>query len=272
MTPLPVVLSIAGSDCSAGAGIQADLKTCSALDTYALTTVTCVVAESPHKVASIHPIPPSIVAEQILLNFEAFPINAVKTGMLFSNDIILAISSALESLPTPLPPLVLDPVMLSSSGSPLLSPDALDAFCHRLVPLASLVTPNLDEASVLCNQPITSLADMESAGKSLSTKFNTSFLIKGGHLRFHHATTASDLLITPDGYTEWFETPFVTNTPTHGTGCTLSAAIAAGLAKSLPLPEAIRQAKQFIASSIAASLCWHTSTTKTFALQHFRHS
>src|SRR4051812_6433779 len=180
---LPVALSIAGSDNSAGAGAQADLKTMSALGVYGVTAITCVVAEVPGKVTAIQPIEPRIVAEQIRLLFEAFPIGAVKTGMLYSREIISTVADTLEECFAGRPvPLVVDPVMVATSGDPLLQTDAIALYRERLFPHATLVTPNLDEVRTLLGRPITSLNEMRRAGSELAAQFATSFLIKGGHL------------------------------------------------------------------------------------------
>ena len=233
MATLPVTLTIAGSDNSAGAGAQADLKTMSALGTYGVTAITCVVAEVPGKVSAIQAIEPRIVAEQIRLLFEAFPIAAVKTGMLYSREIITAVADSLEfafcnshfAIP-----LVVDPVMVATSGDPLLRADAVALYRERLFPRATLVTPNLDEVRTLLGRPITSLEEMRRAGLELAAQCGTSFLIKGGHLR---AAVATDLLCAADGAVEEFSAPFVPGVSTHGTGCTYAAAITAGLGKGL---------------------------------------
>ena len=198
MNPLPPALSIAGSDNSSGAGIQADLKTMSALGTYGLTAVTCVVAEIPGTVSAIHPVPAEIVAEQIRLCLEAFPVRALKTGMLFSAEILRTVTTVLarQFIGRNPPPLVVDPVMVATSGHRLLNEDALDAYRNGLFPLATLVTPNLDEAAVLLGRPIHNRSELCEAGRSLVREFNVAFLMKGGHLK---DKTAADVLIQPDG-------------------------------------------------------------------------
>lgn len=265
---LPVVLSIAGSDNSAGAGAQADLKTLSALGTYGVTAITCVVAEVPGKVSAIQPIEPPIVAEQIRLLFDAFPIAAVKTGLLHSRAIIAAVCDMLDSSfatsPSPVP-LVVDPVMIASSGDPLLQPDAIALYRERLFPLATLITPNLDETAALLGRPIASLAELRQAGQELTARFGTAFLLKGGHLR---GPTATDLLFTGDAVHE-FSAPFVPGVSTHGTGCTYSAAIAAGLAKGRALPAAVAEAKRFVTAAVTHFLRWEKNGRTTDALHHF---
>lgn len=256
---LPAVLSIAGSDNSAGAGAQADLKTISALDGYGLTAITCVVAEVPGKVSAIQPITPEIVAEQIRLSFEAFPVAAAKTGMLYSCEIIEAVLAALSDKSCPL---VVDPVMVATSGAPLLRADAIALYREQLLPRAAVATPNLDEARVLLDAPIPDLAAMRAAGPALVARYGTAFLIKGGHLRERIAT---DLLFLRDGSVHEYSAPFVEGVSTHGTGCTYSAAIATGLARGLDLPSAVGEAKQFVTRAITNFLRWGA----TDALHHF---
>jgi hydroxymethylpyrimidine/phosphomethylpyrimidine kinase len=255
---LPVVLSIAGSDNSAGAGAQADLKTISALGGYGLTAITCVVAEVPGKVSAIQPITPEIVAEQIRLSFAAFPVAAVKTGMLYSREIIEAVLAVLADKRCPL---VVDPVMIATSGDPLLRDDAIALCRERLLPRATIATPNLDEARVLLGEPIADLDAMRTAGPALVAKYGCTFLLKGGHLR---GDTAIDLLFLLDGRVCEFTAPFVRGISTHGTGCTTSAAIATGLARGLDLPAAVGEAKAFVTRAIAQHLRWG----KTDALHH----
>ncbi|MCE9611797.1 MAG: bifunctional hydroxymethylpyrimidine kinase/phosphomethylpyrimidine kinase [Chthoniobacter sp.] len=265
---LPVVLSIAGSDNSAGAGAQADLKTMSALGTYGVTAITCVVAEVPGKVSAIQPIEPRIVAEQIRLLFDAFPIAAVKTGLLYSRAIISAVCDTLaESFAqaAPRPTLVVDPVMIASSGDPLLQADAIALYRERLFPLATLITPNLDETAALLGRPIGSLAELRQAGEELTARFGTAFLLKGGHLR---GPTATDLLFT-GGEVHEFSAPFIPGVSTHGTGCTFSAAIAANLGKGLVLPAAVAEAKHFVTSAVTHFLRWEKNGRTTDALHHF---
>jgi len=265
----PVGLTIAGSDNSAGAGAQADLKTMSALDVYGVTAITCVVAEVPGKVSAIQPIEPRIVAEQIRLLFEAFPIGALKTGMLYSCEIIETVCATLaecfQKSPQP-PPIVVDPVMVATSGDPLLKKDAVALYRERLFPLATLITPNLDEVHTLLGRPVTSLGEMRAAGHELASSYGRAFLIKGGHLRLNPAI---DLLCTPDGQTQEFSAPFVEGISTHGTGCTYAAAITAGLAKGLSLSQAVGEAKQFLANAVAQFLRWTRDGRTTDALHHF---
>ena len=287
MPLLPVVLTIAGSDNSAGAGAQADLKTISALGCYGVTAITCVVAEVPGKVSAVHPIPPAIVGEQIRLLFGAFPIAAIKTGMLYSTEIITIVADTLEQwcrrrkeagslsipgsesarlLPSAATAIVVDPVMVATSGDALLLPDAVALYRERLFPIATVVTPNLDEVRTLTGRPVTSLAGMRDAGRELAARHGTAFLIKGGHLR---EATATDLLILPDGTEHRYDAPFVPGVNTHGTGCTTSAAIATALARGLALPAAVGEAKKFVTRAIAGFLRWENDGRTTDALHHF---
>jgi len=266
---LPVVLTIAGSDNSAGAGAQADLKTISALGAYGVTAITCVVAEVPGKVSAIHPVPPAIVAEQIRLLFGAFPIAAIKTGMLYSTEIIHTVAETLAECSARAgvkPALVVDPVMVATSGDPLLLPDAVACYREQLFSLATVVTPNLDEVRTLLGRAITSVAEMRDAAIELTTRHGTAFLIKGGHLRTEIAT---DILILPDGTLHTYEAPFVPGVSTHGTGCTYSAAIATALGRGLALPEAVGEAKKFVTSAITGYLRWEKDGRTTDALHHF---
>lgn len=254
----PVALTIAGSDNSGGAGIQADLKTFSRLGCYGLTTVTCVVSEAPGRVAGIQPVKPSLVASQIALSLDAFPVGAAKTGMLYSTAIIEVVADALAGSDFPL---VIDPVMVASSGDPLLKPSAVAAYRRLLFPRARLITPNLDELQVLTGRRIGTLRQMEEAGRELVDHFGCAFLLKGGHLR---GTAAIDLLVTASGVRE-YTAPFVRGGETHGTGCTYSAAITAGLARGESLERAVAGGKKLITRAIGGGLRWG----KTGALDHF---
>lgn len=256
---LPVVLTIAGSDNSCGAGAQADLKTITALGGYGQTAVTCVVAEVPGRVEAIQAVRAGVVAAQSRLSFEAFPVGAVKTGMLFSTAIISAVSEVLSG-PGRGVPLVVDPVMIASSGDSLLKPGAITAYRKRLIPLATLVTPNLDELRILSGMPCRNLKEMLGAGTMLVERHGCAFLLKGGHLK---SDTATDLLVSPDGVEE-FCAPFRKGIDAHGTGCTYSAAIATGLAQGMGLSEAVGRAKSYISAAIGGSLRWGGTT----ALDH----
>jgi hydroxymethylpyrimidine/phosphomethylpyrimidine kinase len=252
---VPVALSIAGSDSSAGAGIQADLKTFSALGVYGLTAVTGIVAEIPGKVSRIEPASARIVREQIEALAKSFPIAAIKTGLLCSGEIIFAVAKAIRDtgkMFAPRIPLVIDPVFVATSGDPLLEPTAIETYEKELFPLASLITPNLDEAARLLGTRIKDRRSMRVAGKELQKRFGIAILLKGGHLA---GDRAIDLLFA-DGKVVEFSAPKVFGVATHGTGCTYSAAITAGLAFGRPLEEAIKQAKKFVAESIRYHFQW----------------
>jgi hydroxymethylpyrimidine/phosphomethylpyrimidine kinase len=264
----PVALTIAGSDSSAGAGAQADLKTFSALGVYGLTAITCVVAETPGLVSKIEPVSAETVVTQIEILLEGFPVAAIKTGLLFSGEITLAVARALRihaGRTNSAPPLVIDPVMVATSGDLLLQGDAIDCYERELFPLAALVTPNLSEAARLFGEPIADLQAMRKAGAKLAEKYGVPVLLKGGHLTGEEAI---DLLFAHGNVTE-FSAPFFRGIATHGTGCTYSAAIAAGLAISLPLEEAVRRAKKFVTATIAQHYAWKTSQGASLgALNH----
>ena len=296
ITNPPVALSIAGSDNSAGAGIQADLKTFGALGVYGLTAITCVVAEVPGKVSALQPIDPAIVREQIRLCFQSFPVGAVKTGMLYSRAIIEAVCEELvlasslcdigerlelaggspsnrstnsptaHSAVATTTALVVDPVMVATSGDALLDASALEAYTQRLFKLATLITPNLDEVATLLGRRVydpsvpDDLSPIQEAGAELSERFGTAFLLKGGHLR----GDAIDFLFA-NGRVSEFTAPRVPDVKTHGTGCTYSAGIAAGLAKGYSLELSVGEAKEFVTRAIGNSLRW---TDGSDALNH----
>ncbi len=256
----PVALTIAGSDNSAGAGAQADLKTFTAHGVYGLTAITCVVAEVPGRVSAIQPVDLEVVRQQIELSLTEYPVAAIKTGMLHSRAVI---ELAAELLAGSKAPLVVDPVMVASSGDPLLEPAAVAAYQERLFPLATLVTPNLDEARTLLGRPIRDVAEMKTAGIELARRYGAAFLMKGGHLGGEEAI---DLLCFAEGRAEEFRAPFTRGVSTHGTGCTYSAAIAAGLASGLELAAAAAQAKRFVTAAVAGFFRWG----RIDALNHFR--
>jgi hydroxymethylpyrimidine/phosphomethylpyrimidine kinase len=261
---IPLALTIAGSDSSAGAGIQADLKTFAALGVYGLTAVTCVVAELPGKVSRIEPISPQLVREQVELLTKNFPVGAIKTGLLYSAEIISAVAKSIVYLVRKIP-LIVDPVITATGGDPLLKADAIETYEHELFPLATLITPNLDEASQLLGEELRDLESMKRAGKELERKFNTAILLKGGHLSGEDAV---DLLFANGKVTE-FSASFVRDVATHGTGCTYSAAITAGLADGMKVEDAIARAKKFVTSCIANRIRWESDSGGTIdALSH----
>jgi hydroxymethylpyrimidine/phosphomethylpyrimidine kinase len=248
--PIPVALTIAGSDCSAGAGAQADLKTFSACGVYGLTALTCVVAETPGRVLRIDAIDPAMVVAQIDLLLEEFPVAAVKTGMLYSAEIVSRVAATLRGRGVPV---VVDPVMVATSGDLLLEHEAVDVYEHELFPLAAVITPNLDEAATLLGEPIRDIPTMREAGRRLLEKYRVPVLLKGGHLG---GDTALDLLFAPDGGVTEFSAPFSHGVQTHGTGCTYAAAITAAIARGLSLVDAVREAKEFVTRAIAQHFAW----------------
>lgn len=252
-TSPPIALTIAGSDCSAGAGLQADMKTFNAHGVYGLTAVTCVVSELPGKVSRIDPCVAVMVQDQVEVLLKGFPIAAVKTGMLYSKEIIAAVAGVFQAMPPRLrPPIIVDPVMIATSGDPLLQADAVAAYESLLFPLATLLTPNLDEASALLGKKISQRDQLTDAAKELFQRYGCAILLKGGHLQ---GAEAVDVLITADGVSE-FTAPFIPNVSTHGTGCTYSAAITAGLAQGLTLSTAAAQGKRYITAAIGQSFQW----------------
>ena len=264
---VPVALTIAGSDSSAGAGIQADLKTFSALGVYGLTAITCVVAETPGKVLRIEPINPEIVHEQVAVLARTFPIAAAKTGLLCSGEIVEAVTRGIDLLRKidNRIPVVVDPVTVATSGDMLLTPEAMEIYERELFPIATLLTPNLEEAGKLIGEPIRDLETMRKAGKQLQQKYQVSILLKGGHLA---GDDAVDLLFAGNKISE-FSAPFVRGVATHGTGCTYSAAITAALASGLSLEAAVRRAKEFVTASIAKRLRWKSKSGENIdALNH----
>jgi hydroxymethylpyrimidine/phosphomethylpyrimidine kinase len=261
---IPVALTIAGSDSSAGAGAQADLKTFSALGVYGLTAITCVVAETPGKVARIQEIGADMVRAQLKVLLDGFPVAAIKTGMLYSSEIISTVAKTLASRAKTIP-LVVDPVMVATSGDALLKRGAIARYESELFPLATLITPNLDEAAQLLGLTIRTITRMRSAGKRLFEKYAVPVLLKGGHLS---GGEALDLLFTGNEVLE-FSKPFVRGVSTHGTGCTYAAAITAGLARGLPLPDSIARAKSYVSAAIAQHLNWSRRNRGTIhALNH----
>ena len=266
MNSAPVALTIAGSDCSAGAGLQADLKTFSAHKVYGLTAVTCIVAEVPGKVTRIQPVDLENLADQLRLLFTSFTVAAVKTGMLYSREVIELVAHTLHSLPQP-PPLIVDPVMVATSGDALVQDDAILAYQRLLFPLAALITPNLDEASVLLGAKIARAEHLRPAADALRCRYGCAVLLKGGHLR---GKVALDVLRDDDGFTD-YKAPFIPGVSTHGTGCTFSAAIAAGLANGKTLRQAVAAGKKYVTRAIGQSFRWGRGQSRVEALNHFRH-
>ena len=247
--PRPRALSIAGSDPSGGAGIQADLKTFSALGVYGMTAITAVTVQNTTGVSGFEAIAPAIVADQIRAVATDVGVDAAKTGMLADAAIVEAVADAIAE--TGVPPLVVDPVSVSKHGHALLAPDAVASLRERIVPLATLVTPNLPEAAVLAGHQVDTRDDMRRAAEAILSLGAAAVLVKGGHLP--RAEAAADLFV--DGRTEaWVSAPWIDTPNTHGTGCTLSAAIAARLAIGDDLRPAVEAGKRFVTEAIRASL------------------
>ena len=245
---LPIALTIAGSDSGGGAGIQADLKTFAALGVHGTSAITCLTAQNPEGVRGIQAGSVDIVRRQVEAVFDELAPAAVKTGMLYSAPIIRVVAELCRRRHGL--PLVVDPVMVSTSGAPLLKPAAVKALCAELLPLAILVTPNLDEAEILVGHKLTSVSDLREAARELHLRFGGAALVKGGHLR--GLKEAVDIFY--DGRQELLlSAPFIWGVNTHGTGCTYSAAIVGHLARGCSLPRAVQQAKEYITQAIAQS-------------------
>lgn len=240
-------LTIAGSDCSGGAGIQADIKTFSALGCFGMSAVVAVVAENTSRVISVQDIPPDIIRDQIDAVFEDIRVDAVKVGMLSGAETMCAVAGKLRQYAPPLT--VIDPVMIAKGGSALMQPDALETLVREILPLSYLLTPNIPEAETITGMNIDSTDAMHAAAEAIYRMGAKNVLVKGGHL----AGDASDILF--DG-TEFhtFTTERIDTKNTHGTGCTLSSAIAAHLANGLALPEAVSAAKDYVTEAIRRAL------------------
>lgn len=265
---LPVVLSIAGSDCSGGAGIQADLKTFAYFQTYGLTAVTSVVAEAPGCVETSEPVSPETLSSQLNILAKSYPICGIKTGMLANVELCEAVINFLEDLDSSenAVPIIVDPVLVSSSGKPLLHADALDLYRQRLLPLATLATPNLDEATTLLNMTaISSHDDMDKAARKFTGQFQCMTLLKGGHM---DGSDSTDIFWDGTSIHD-FSAERIRNKNPHGTGCTFSAAITALLAHQYPLIEAIESAKEYISAAISQSYNPSISDTNIDTLNHF---
>ncbi len=244
----PAALTIAGSDSSGGAGIQADLKTFAALGVYGASVITALTAQNTKGVTGIHQVPPDFVTAQIDAVFADLDVGAVKIGMVAEPSVIEAIAAGLQRWSPK--HVVLDPVMVATSGDRLLASDAVEALRAKLVPRASILTPNLPEAAALLGEPLASSeAAIEDQGRRLLALGCPAVLIKGGH---GQGSESIDYLVRESGAIA-LAAPRVATQNTHGTGCSLSSAIAAGLAKGEDLETAVRNAKAFVSAAIAAS-------------------
>lgn len=259
---VPACLTIAGSDSGGGAGLQADLKTFFALGVFGTSAVTCLTAQNPDRVDGVFPVEPDFVTAQIGTVCDGFPIAAAKTGMLYSAPIIAAVAAAAGA--GRIPQLVVDPVMVATSGARLLREDAVQALCRELIPRATIVTPNLPEAEILWGREIASLDDLKAAAQGIAERFGTACVAKGGHFGEKRAgfgfrvsgengeAEVVDVLCA-GAETQVFAAPRVDAAETHGTGCTFSAALCALLARGEPLPAAVRGAQSFVARALAAA-------------------
>lgn len=243
----PRVLSIAGSDSGGGAGIQADLKTFSALGCFGMTAITALTAQNTCGVRAIHAVPPQMLRDQIDAVMEDIGADAVKIGMLHSPEIVLTVAEAIDRYA--MTNVVFDPVMVATSGAVLIDNAALDVLVRELFPRATVITPNLDEAALLVGRALTTSQDMEQAALALLDKGARAVLIKGGHLP---GDTVIDLLMMKSGEKFWMQAPRIHSPNTHGTGCTLSSAMAAHLALGASLVEAVQHARVFVREALQA--------------------
>ena len=244
---MKTALSIAGSDSSGGAGIQADIKTMSAHGVFAMTAVTALTAQNTTGVTDIMETTPAFLAAQLDAVFTEIYPDAVKIGMVSSAELIAVIAEKLTEYGAK--HIVVDPVMVATSGAPLLRPDAVEALRTKLLPLAEVATPNIPEAEILAEMTIASPEDMETAAQIISGRYGCAVLCKGGH----DLNDANDLL-WKDGTARWFRGRRIDNPNTHGTGCTLSSAIASNLARGMDLETAVDRAKAYISGALAAML------------------
>jgi hydroxymethylpyrimidine/phosphomethylpyrimidine kinase len=243
----PRVLSIAGSDSGGGAGIQADLKTFAALGCYGMTAITALTAQNTLGVRAIHGVPPAMLRAQIDAVLDDIGTHAVKIGMLHSPEIVLTVAEAIDR--HALTKVVLDPVMVATSGAVLIDNPAIAVLVRELFGRATLVTPNLDEAALLVGRRLDSEAGMEAAARELLAMGAPAVLLKGGHLV---GDVVSDLLITKNGDAHWMRAPRIDTHNTHGTGCTLSSAIAAQLALGATLVQAVQAARGYVRGALQA--------------------
>lgn len=238
---LPVVLTISGSDSGGGTGIQGDLKTFASHNVYGTTAVTCVTAQTPSSVMHLEPLSGEVVSAQIRAISDGFPIAAAKTGMLYNAEIIRAVAEAEMSAGIPI--LVVDPVMVSSSGRRMLQGDAVDALVNDLLPAARVVTPNLHEAEIITGHPISSIAELVKASREIAEKFDVACVMNGGRLQ--DGDMVVDILYD-EGEVEMYEAPRIHARETHGCGCAFSAALTARLARGELMQQAVSEAIDFV--------------------------
>jgi len=262
MKPHPIALTIAGSDCSSGAGIQADLKTFQRLGVHGLSAVTSIVSETPLTVHHMEPVPMPLVQDQILLLLDTYPVGAIKTGLLPTRAISIGVFEILKKRDIPL---VVDPVMIASSGAQLSDSSTVAVLTERILPITALVTPNMAEAEAILNRPVLTTDDLEPAARDIAERHHTSCLVKGGHLpgtedrldvlwhngKAHHFThPAADL---PEG-------------GIHGTGCTLSSAITAGLARGESIETAVKNGIDLVQELIKTAYSWQKGEQSVLCL------
>ena len=260
------VLSIAGSDSGGGAGIQADLKTISALGAYGMTAITAITAQNTQGVRSIASVPVEVLADQIDAVVEDIGVEAVKIGMLHSPEVVQTVAEALKR--HQLAPVVLDPVMVATSGASLMENATVQVLVQTLFPLATLVTPNLDEAELLLQRSIRTVEEMRQAARDLKVLGAPAVLLKGGHLAGEHVV---DVLLQADGEELVFEDKRIATPNTHGTGCTLSSAIATYLALGEDVPEAVQYARQYVRHALEAGALVATGKAGNGPLNHSFH-
>ena len=241
----PRVLTIAGSDSGGGAGIQADLKTFSALGCFGMSAITALTAQNTQGVRAIHAVPPEMLCQQIDAVVDDMGVHAVKVGMLHSVEVVATVADAIDR--HQLPHVVLDPVMVATSGAVLIEQPAVQALISQLFGRVSLVTPNLDEAALLVGRPLATQEDMERAASDLLAMGAHAVLVKGGHLA---GDMVHDLLATRTGLRHWMHAPRIASANTHGTGCTLSSAIAAHLALGADLRDAVESARAYVRGAL----------------------
>jgi hydroxymethylpyrimidine/phosphomethylpyrimidine kinase len=239
------VLIVAGSDSGGGAGIQADIKAVTALQGYAATAITALTAQDTRTVHAIHEVPPEFVRQQIEVVLDDIGADCIKTGMLHRQEVLEVVADAIEAK-APGVPVVVDPVMVAKGGARLLRDDTIDTLRRRLLPLARVLTPNLPEAEILAETSIGDRADLERAGATLLAQGPEAVLMKGGHMA---GDVVRDVLVSAAG-TEAFESPRIDTAHTHGTGCTLASAIAAGLAQGLGIRDAVVRARDYVQAAI----------------------
>jgi hydroxymethylpyrimidine/phosphomethylpyrimidine kinase len=242
------VLIVAGSDSGGGAGIQADIKTVTMLGAFAATAITALTAQNTEGVFGVLPIDPAFIRQQMEVVLDDIGADAVKTGMLHDEGVIDTVASVLEARAASVP-LVLDPVMVAKGGAPLIEMSAIDALKRRLIPRAAVLTPNLPEAEILCGQTIADVATMREAALQLLALGCRAVLLKGGHLA---GDTIHDLLASASGIREW-QSPRIDSRHTHGTGCTLASALAAGLAQGMTVEAAVERARDYVQRAIASA-------------------